>query len=166
MKVDRQNDLRVAPASSPSEFTLARRLFEEYAARLGVDLCFQEFNAELAKLASMYGPPAGCLLLAWQDDRAVGCGGVRRLCGTDCEMKRLYLRDSARGLGYGRLLAAALVARARELGYRRMLLETLESMTPARRLYHSLGFRECAAYCTDPLPGVRYLELELTGPAV
>jgi GNAT superfamily N-acetyltransferase len=164
VKVEGQNVLRIAPASSPSEFALARRLFEEYAAQLGVDLCFQEFHAELGKLDSMYGPPAGCLLLAWQGDRAVGCGALRRLRDTDCEMKRLYLRDGARGLGYGRQLAVELVARARELGYRRMLLDTLDTMTPARRLYHSLGFRECAAYYSNPLPGVRYLELELSPP--
>src|SRR5215469_7795179 len=131
--------VRIEPARTPSEFALARGLFEEYAARLGVDLCFQGFGAELTTLDKMYAPPSGCLLLAWLGEAAVGCAGVRKLSGARCEMKRLYVRDEFRGLGIGRKLALQLLAQARELGYTRMVLDTLEGMSEARRLYASLG---------------------------
>jgi putative acetyltransferase len=153
--------LRITQARSAPHYALARELFHEYAARLGVDLCFQGFGSELEILDTMYGPPAGCLLLAWLEDAPVGCVGVRRLSPTECEMKRLYVRDGLRGRGCGRRLAVEIIGRARELGYERMVLDTLEPMTEARRLYASLGFRECAPYYPNPLPGVRYLELNV-----
>ncbi len=161
---DEHSAVRIEPAGSAREFACARELLGEYAAQLGVDLCFQGFAAELERLASIYAEPRGCLLLAWQGTQAVGCVAVRGLTDTDCEMKRLYLKAAARGHGHGRRLVLELLDRARALGYRRMLLDTLESMTAARELYRSLGFRECAAYYPNPLPGARYLALDLTGP--
>lgn len=154
--------VRITDAQGESDFTTARRLFEEYAQGLAVDLCFQGFDAELRALDAMYGPPTGGLILAWRRERAVGCAGVRKLSATECEMKRLYVRDEVRGGGYGRLLAREIIVRARKLGYERMKLDTLESMTAARGLYVSLGFRQCAAYYGNPLPGVTYMELDLT----
>lgn len=153
--------VRLAAARSQEEFAIARGLFEEYAARLGVDLCFQGFGSELKMLESMYATPEGCLILVWLGDAAVGCGGVRRRSGEECEMKRLYVRDELRGLGIGRRLAEALLERARQLGYRRMVLDTLEGMAEARRLYESLGFRACAPYYDNPLSGVVYMEFDL-----
>jgi putative acetyltransferase len=155
------HSLRISPVTSHSDYAVARVLFEEYAVRLGVDLCFQGFSAELDVLDTMYGPPTGCLLLAWFEDAPVGCGAVRRLTETRCEMKRLYVRDSVRGRGCGRRLALEIIERARALGYGHMVLDTLEPMIEARRLYTSLGFRDCAPYYSNPLPGVRYLELNL-----
>ena len=154
--------MRIAPARTESEFSIARGLFEEYAARLGVDLCFQGFSAELTALDAMYAPPSGSLLLAWLGDAAVGCAGVRNLSATICEMKRLYVRDGYRGLGIGRELAVELLAQARALGYERMMLDTLEGMGAARGLYASLGFRECAPYYDNPLAGVVYMALDLS----
>ncbi len=155
---------RLREASEPQDFDAARALFEEYAAQLNIDLCFQGFAAELNQLAQIYGAPSGCLLLARSGERgaaAVGCGAVRRFSVDTCEMKRLYVRPEARGAKLGLLIAQGLVARARALGYARMLLDTLVEMTPARVLYRSLGFREIAAYYSNPLPDVVYMELDL-----
>jgi GNAT superfamily N-acetyltransferase len=147
-------------ASSAADFAEARTLFEEYASQLGVDLCFQGFSAELAVLPEMYGAPAGRLLLAVRDGQTLGCIGVRRLKSDPevCEMKRLYVREAARGTGLGRRLAAASMDAARELGYRRMVLDTLATMTAARALYAQLGFTDRTAYYDNPTPGVSYLE--------
>lgn len=154
----------IAPARTAADYADARRLFEAYAADLGVDLCFQDFTTELDALDRMYGPPRGRLLLARADDAVVGCVAVRplpALGGGACEMKRLYVSPSARGQGLGRHLAEAVVEAARELGYDRMLLDTLERMAPARTLYASLGFAEVPPYYPNPLDGVRYLALTL-----
>jgi putative acetyltransferase len=155
------NDLGLTEAEEPQDFAAARELFQEYAAQLGIDLCFQGFAAELDQLTSMYAPPSGCLIIARRGDRPIGCGAIRRLSGDACEMKRLYLRPQARGTGLGRMLAERLVHRAKALGYARMYLDTLVDMHLARGLYRALGFRETAPYYDNPLPGVVYMELDL-----
>jgi putative acetyltransferase len=150
-------------AATASDYADARVLFEEYAGQLGVDLCFQNFSAELEQLPAMYGAPAGRLILARTGSQLAGCVGVRRLkrLTLTCEMKRLYVRSEARGLGLGRKLAVASVEAGRELGYTRMVLDTLGRMTAARGIYASLGFRETAPYYPNPNADVNYLELVL-----
>jgi putative acetyltransferase len=149
-------------ATSDRDFKEARALFMEYAAELRVDLCFQNFTGELENLRDTYGPPAGCLLLARGSEGFVGCVALRPFREGTCEMKRLYLQPAARGSGTGRGLAVEIIGRARARGYRRMVLDTLESLQAARTLYGSLGFREVPPYYDNPLDGVVYMELQLS----
>ena len=150
-------------ASSPQDLALARELFLEYAESLGFSLCFQGFDHELATLPGRYAPPHGGLLLARAEDgRFAGCVALRPLEDEGrCEMKRLYVRPWARGTGLGRRLAVAIVDEARRRGHREMVLDTLDTMTPALGLYRSLGFEPVAPYTPNPLPGAVFLALDL-----
>ena len=138
-----------------------RTLFEEYAASLDVDLCFQGFSAEVAGLPGDYTPPSGCLLLARVDSHTAGCVAMRPLEPGLCEMKRLYVRPGFRGAGVGRSLVEAVVDAARTAGHRSMRLDTLATMASAQTLYRSLGFRPIAPYRHNPVPGTTFLELTL-----
>jgi ribosomal protein S18 acetylase RimI-like enzyme len=151
--------------SSAEQLEQTRTIFREYAAGLGVDLCFQGFEAELAQLPGEYAPPRGGLLLAWVDGAVAGCGALRPLPEVDypnaCEMKRLYVRPAYRKLGLGRMLAQALIDQAVRAGYSSMLLDTLDDMEAARGLYASLGFEEIPPYYFNPIAGAHYLKAEL-----
>jgi len=156
--------LRVLPAETTGQLAHARTLFEEYAAWLGLDLEFQRFSQELAALPGPYAPPSGCLLLAEWDNNVAGCVALRKLSDVICEMKRLYVRAPFRRHGIGRRLALRVIAAARQAGYERMRLDTLDSMEPARTLYRALGFREIPPYYHNPIPNAVYFELDLTKP--
>jgi putative acetyltransferase len=142
----------VIRAAETTDAESVRELFREYAAGLGVDLSFQNFDAEVADPLGFYE----LVLLA-----EGGCVALRRIDAETCEMKRLYVRPAARGGGLGRRLAEAVVAEARASGYQRMFLDTLPTMGAARALYASLGFRETEAYRYNPVPGTTFLELTL-----
>ena len=182
----RQNGLTIAPAAASAaairhaglaaDIALARLLFAEYAQWLKVDLCFQGFDEELATLPGAYAPPRGRLLLAGTSGQAFGCIALRPLdtdsgCGGGArvepagalvaEVKRLYVQPAHRGQGWGERLARAVIDEARAIGYREVKLDTLDWMTAARALYAGVGFRECAPYYHNPLPGVVYMALAL-----
>lgn len=154
---------RIIRAESAEEIALARELFREYAASIGVDLCFQSFEQELAGLPGRYASPEGRLLLAFCDGKLAGCVALRKLDDETCEMKRLYLRPEFRGRSLGRRLALRIIDEGRSIGYRRMQLDTLPLMRDAICLYRSMGFKEIAPYTSNPVPGALFMELEL-GP--
>ena len=154
-------EIAVVEGRSDADYALGRRLFEAYAAELNVDLRFQGFAAELENLPGIYGPPAGVLLLGRVDGQTAGCVAVRDRGEGACEMKRLYVQPAARGTGLGRALAEESILRARALGYRKMVLDTLETLKPALALYQSLGFEKTGAYYANPLAGVVYLAVQL-----
>jgi putative acetyltransferase len=154
--------MKLVQAESPDEIDRARELFKEYAARLGIDLCFQNFEKELARLPGDYVPPAGRLFLAMNDDEAVGCVALRRIADGICEMKRLYVRPEFRGTGLGHTLAETIIQSAREIGYGRMRLDTLPGkMDRAIAMYRSLGFTNIEPYYHNPVEGAAFMELIL-----
>jgi GNAT superfamily N-acetyltransferase len=148
-------------ADGPRDLALARALFEEYAAWLAVDLCFQGFAQELATLPGAYAAPQGRLLLVGAPGESFGCIALRPLGEGVGEVKRLYVQPRARGQGWGARLVELLVSEARAIGYAELKLDTLERMAEARALYARVGFRPCAAYYRNPLGDTIYMALDL-----
>jgi ribosomal protein S18 acetylase RimI-like enzyme len=157
--------LTIVDAMAVDDGLTIRRLFEEYAASLDTDLCFQCFAEELAGLPGDYAPPQGRLLLALQNGQTAGCIALRPLEPGICEMKRLYVRPAFRAHGVGRILVDRAMQAARKAGYERMRLDTLPSMRSAQALYRRLGFQEIAPYYDNPVAGAVFLELQLDRPA-
>ena len=152
---------QIIHAKTDDQLQAARDLFLQYADSLGFDLEFQGFSRELAELPGDYEPPAGCILLAAIDDGYAGCVALRPLDNDICEMKRLFVIPAYQGRGIGKALAKAVIAQARLAGYRKMRLDTIESMQAAQGLYFSLGFKTIEAYCHNPLENPSFMELEL-----
>ena len=152
-------------ADTPALLEAARAVMREYGESLDIDLCFQNFDDELARLPGDYAPPSGQLLLAYVDGELAGCGALRAFADADyanaCEMKRLFVRPGFRRFGLGRILAEALLDEGRRAGYSAMLLDTLDDMEAARELYATLGFEEIPPYYFNPIPGAHYLKADL-----
>lgn len=148
-------------AEGAADLNAARKLFREYADWLQVDLCFQGFAEELATLPGKYARPDGRLFLACHDGVPVGCAALRRFDAGTGEVKRLYVEAAHRGRGLARALTESVVDAARAVGYRRLVLDTLDRMADARRLYAATGFREIPAYYDNPISGAVYMELRL-----
>jgi ribosomal protein S18 acetylase RimI-like enzyme len=148
--------IEVRPAKIPDEVSAVRGLFREYADRLGIDLCFQRFEEELAGLPGAYAPPGGRLLVAHAGTELAGCVAFRPHAPGVCEMKRLFVRPAFRGLGLGRRLIDQLATDAISAGYKEMVLDTLPVMAEAIGLYRSAGFVEMEPYTYNPVPGALY----------
>ena len=153
--------MQILAAHAPEHLATVRALFTEYANSIEIDLCFQSFNRELAELPGRYAPPDGRLFLAMANDHPVGCVAFRKIDDGVCEMKRLYVRPAFRGQGLGRQLAEQTLVAGRQIGYVRMRLDTLSSMTPAIALYESLGFHRIPAYYDNPSGCAVFMELKL-----
>lgn len=154
----------ITPVTSPQDFTDLSHLFTAYARSLNIDLSFQDFTTELASLPGKYQTPSGCLLLARNTDsnQAIGCVGLRPLGKQGvCELKRLYVSPQGRGSGLGKALVQIVIARAKEMGYEVMRLDTLGGMVAARGLYTKLGFVEREAYYETPIEETVFFELDL-----
>jgi GNAT superfamily N-acetyltransferase len=161
-------EIPIRDALTTDDIALARALFVEYAQWLQVDLCFQDFERELATLPGAYARPRGRLLLAGAPGQAQGCIALRPLAEDNApsaapvaEVKRLYVRPDSREAGLGSRLVDALLIEARSAGYRELKLDTLDWMTAARALYAKHGFRDCAPYYVNPLPGAVYMARRL-----
>lgn len=153
--------LRIVDAADTPAIEQVRQFFRNYAAWLGVDLGFQNFDQEMAALPGAYAAPEGRLFFAEVDGRPAGCVGIRHFSEGACEMKRLYVAPEARGRGVGMQLALAAIKAAREIGYKRIFLDTLPAMRIAVKLYRELGFREAPAYYRTPVEGTMFLALDL-----
>jgi len=148
-------------ANTNEEFEIGKKLFEEYADELNVDLSFQNFSKELGAIGEQYNKPSGGLLLAFYDTLPVGCAGIRRLDDHTAELKRMYIKDEYRGLKIGVSLLQHAINLAKTLHYKKLRLDTLAGMTKAQQLYQSFGFYEIPAYRHNPLAGTIYMEKDL-----
>ena len=157
--------LRLTQATSHSDIQQARELFQEYETGLGISLCFQNFDQELANLPGDYAPPQGRLLLAREFEQLMGCVALRPLGPTTCEMKRLFVRPEYRDRRLGRVLVEALIEEARKIGYTTMRLDTIaDRMDRAVALYKSIGFVEIPPYRNNPVDSATFMELDLLTP--
>jgi ribosomal protein S18 acetylase RimI-like enzyme len=154
--------MKLIQAQSQEEIELARGLFQEYAAGLGISLCFQNFEQELAELPGAYAPPTGRLLLAIEAQQPAGCVALRKIAGGVCEIKRLFVRPEFRGTGLGHVLTETIISAAREIGYKQMRLDTLPGkMDRAIEMYRAIGFKEIEAYYANPVENALFMELAL-----
>jgi len=149
----------------PADLAAIREMLHEYAAWIGLDLSFQHFAQEVQGLPGDYEPPAGALLIARVDDEPAGMVALRRKSDARCEMKRLFVRSEARGLGLGRQLAERIIAEAIARGYAEIILDTLPMMKDAQRMYERFGFVDIEPYYDSPVEGTRFMLLDLRSPA-
>jgi len=148
-------------ASTDSAFGAAKNLFLEYAAALGIDLCFQNFNRELEEITIQYNQPVGGLILLTTGPEYIGCVGIRRLENQVAELKRMYIKPQFRKLGLGKILLDRAMDLAKDLGYHKIRLDTLVSLTAAVHLYEKAGFKRIEAYYTNPGQEVLYYEKDI-----
>jgi carbonic anhydrase len=154
--------LELREVKTDPDFETLGQILIEYSESVGVSVCFQKFSDELAELRIRYSAPLGRAYLAFVDGDLAGCGGVQRLEDGVCEMRRMYVRPRYRGLHLGRKIAESIISAGRELGYRKMVLDTLPTMAVAQQMYRALGFREFVPYKPSEVTGTLFMELLLT----
>ena len=154
--------LKIFPATAAQDIEDARILFGEYSGLVAEALRFQNFDQELEALPGAYAPPGGAMLIARDGNTAAGCVALRRIDAGTGEMKRMYVREQYRGSGLGRRLAVAVIDTAKQLGYARVVLDTLPKLGAAIALYRDLGFRETGPYLASPTPGALCFELRIS----
>jgi ribosomal protein S18 acetylase RimI-like enzyme len=154
--------LQLTNVADGKDIPVIHQLFIEYQKYLGIDLCFQNFDNELAALPGVYAPAWGRLLLAQYDGKVAGCVALRKMTRQTCEMKRLYVRPEFRGKGIGKELAVRIIEEAKQIGYKRIRLDTLPVMKEAIALYRRLGFKDTTPYYHNPIEGTIYMELKLS----
>jgi putative acetyltransferase len=145
-------------AGTPEDYLEARRLIEEYVAWLAADLSYQNYDDELKNLPIMYGPPRGAIILLRHGEEYAGVVGLREHGEGCCEMKRMYVRTCHQGKGWGKVLMDAFLAKARQLGYKRVVLDSVRSLSVACALYRGSGFVEIPPYRYNPAPDAVYME--------
>jgi len=153
--------INIIHVETKDQVSIIRELFIEYATSLGFSLCFQNFDKELAELPGDYSLPLGRLILALDENKPIGCIALRKLDEGICEMKRLYVKPSARGKGLGKLLVKTVIDEAIKIGYKKMRLDTVPQMKEAIDLYRSIGFYEIESYRENPIEGALYMEMKL-----
>ena len=153
--------MKIIKAETREHINYVKELFNEYAASLNFDLCFQNFDEEVKNLPGDYAPPAGSILLAVIEEKIAGCVALRKIDEAICEMKRMYVRPGFRGKNAGRNLAEAIIEEAKTKGYRAIRLDTISTMKEAISLYKSIGFKETVSYRYNPVEGAKYMELML-----
>lgn len=153
--------IEIKPANFPDDLEHVVAIFREYVASPSVSLDFQDYEPEFASLPGKYATPEGRLLLAWKDETVVGCAALRKVDGSTCEMKRVYIRSAVRGEGLGRRMIESLLEEAREAGYSRICLDVLPEFVAAQGIYESLGFRPAPPVAFNPVPGTKFLGLDL-----
>lgn len=154
--------INIKEATSNEAYKIAIKLIKEYVSQLGVDLSFQNFNQEIQNIKQQYARPSGVMIIVYSDnEKTIGCFGIRAYEGTICELKRMYLKKEYRGLGIGKELLTKSIELGRALGYKKMRLDTLPSMQAAIGLYKNMGFYEISAYRFNPIEGTKYFEIAL-----
>jgi putative acetyltransferase len=153
--------IKITEPDYKNDMEIVRELFVEYKQFIGIDLCFQDFQNELAELPGKYAPPEGCILIAYLNNQPVGCVALKNIGEKTCEMKRLFVKQQFQGRKIGRMLAESIIEKAKNKGYKMMKLDTVESLKPALCLYKSLGFRETKPYVHNPLDQPLFFELDL-----
>jgi carbonic anhydrase len=154
-------DINIGTAKDSRDFLEAKEIILEYAGRLGIDLCFQNFDYEINNLQEMYSEPTGALILATVNNKTIGIAGIRKFENNDCELKRMYVKEEFRGSGFGRQILEYAIELAKNLNYDKIKLDTHESMEAAIKLYVKYGFREIPQYRYNPNEAVRFFELDL-----
>ena len=153
--------IKIVEVKTAKQYAEIKKLFLEYETWLGFDLSFQSFEKEVSTLPGKYKPPWGSILIALYHEKIAGCIALRPLEQTICEMKRFFVRPQFRGKGIGRLLAKAIIKKAKDIGYIKMRLDTHNSFKPAIAIYKNLGFKETGAYYENPMLDISYWELDL-----